>query len=218
MNRLKLMLIDDHTVVRAGLRALFDRQADMCVVAEAASTKDAVATVTAHQPDVLILDLTMPGGGSLDLIRILRATSPMPQIMVLTMHDDPAYTRSALLAGATGYVVKTVGEQDLLDAVRAVARGRVVIDLDDPSATARVYGDLGRSNAPSGLSERELEVLALLGRGYSNQEVADQLEISPKTVATYKARIAEKVGLKSTADFVRYAADNRLHGPDVKSP
>lgn len=213
MSRLRLMLIDDHAVLRAGLRALFDRQPDMAVVAELAYAVDAAEAVAAARPDVLLLDLTLPGGGSLDLIRSLRGRESAPRVVVLTMHDDPAYTRSALLAGASGYVVKTVGEQDLLDAIRGVARGRVVIDLDDPAATARVYGELGRPGAAVGLSERELEVLALLGRGHSNQEVAEKLDISPKTVATYKARIAEKVGLKSTADFVRYAADNGLLGP-----
>lgn len=210
MTPVRLMLIDDHLVVRAGLKALFDRQPDMSVVAEADSTKDAAEVVEAIRPDVLVLDLTLPGGGSLDLIRNLRSREDSPRVVVLTMHDDPAYTRSALLAGASGYVVKTVGEQDLLDAVRGVARGRVVIDLDDADRTAAVYQHLGRPGATTGLSERELEVLALLGRGHSNQEVAVKLDISPKTVATYKSRIAEKLGLKTTVDYVRFARETDL--------
>lgn len=207
MSSLRLMLIDDHVVVRAGLKALFERQPDMTVVAEADATKGAVETIAATSPDVLVLDLTLPGGGSLDLIRTLRSREGSPRVVVLTMHDDHAYARSALMAGATGYVVKTVGEQDLLDAVRAVARGRVVIDLDDPAKTAAVYQQMGRPGLATGLSDREQEVLVLLGRGHSNQEVAEKLDISPKTVATYKARIAEKLGLKTTADYVRYARE-----------
>jgi DNA-binding NarL/FixJ family response regulator len=210
------MLIDDHAVVRAGLKALFDRQPDMTVVADADSTRDATAMIDLHRPDVLVLDLTLPSGGSMDLMRELRSREGSPRVVVLTMHDDPAYTRSALMAGASGYMVKTVGEQELLDAVRAVARGQVVIDLDDSDKTAEVYRRIGRPGSATGLSERELEVMALLGRGFSNQEVAEQIDISPKTVATYRARIAEKIGLKSTADFVRYAADNGLLGPTPK--
>jgi len=213
MSPLRLMLIDDHVVVRAGLKALFDRQPDMRVVAEAGTTASAVAAVEEFRPDILVLDLTLPGGGSLDLVRTLRARKSPARVLVLTMHDDLAYTRSALMAGAVGYVVKTVGEQDLLNAVRAVARGQVVIDLDDAAKTAGVYDQIGRPGSATGLSERELEVLALLGHGHSNQEVAEKLDISPKTVATYRARIAEKVGLRSTAEFVRYAADNGLLGP-----
>ncbi|MEO8270208.1 MAG: response regulator transcription factor [Aureliella sp.] len=124
------------------------------------------------QPDVLLLDLTLPGGGSLDLIRELRDQTVSPRIIVLTMHDDPAYARSALMAGAVGYVVKTVGEQELLDAVRSVAQGRVIIDLDDATKTASVYSHIGRPGSATGLSERELEVLTFLGQGYSNLEVA----------------------------------------------
>ncbi|MFO0805277.1 MAG: response regulator transcription factor [Gemmataceae bacterium] len=216
MKSLRLMLIDDHAVVRAGLKALFDRQPEMTVVADADSTRDAIATIESQHPHVLVLDLTLPSGGSLDLIRDLRSREGTPRVVVLTMHDDPAYARSALMAGASGYMVKTVGEQELLDAVRGVSRGQVVIDLDDPEKTAAVYRRIGRPGTATGLSERELEVLALLGRGFSNQEVAEQIDISPKTVATYRARIAEKIGLKSTADFVRYAADNGLLGPSPK--
>jgi DNA-binding NarL/FixJ family response regulator len=204
------MLVDDHAVVRAGLRALFDRQPDMRVLAEAGTAAEAAAT--AAGADVVVLDLTLPGGGGMGLIPALLAHDPPPRVLVLTMHDDPAYARAALAAGATGYVVKTVGEADLLTAVRSVARGRVFVDLDDEAKTAAVLGPGGRPD-PVRLSDREREVIALLGRGHSNQEVADRLDLSPKTVATYKARIAEKLGLRTTADFVRYAADTGLTGP-----
>ena len=180
----KVTLVDDHTVVRAGLRALFDRQPDLTVIAEADNTAAAKNAIERERPDVLVLDLTLPGGGSLDLVRSLKSRENPPHILVLTMHDDPAYARAALSAGATGYVVKTISEQTLLAAVRAVRHGQVFIDLDDEPKTASVLG-VGRDHgAVSRLSEREREVLALLGRGHTNQEVAERLDVSPKTVAT----------------------------------
>lgn len=218
MNKTRLMLVDDHTVVRAGLRALFDRQADLEVVAEADSAADALLLVSKERPDILILDLSLPRGGGLDLVRTLQSKGGPPKVLVLTMHDDPAYARAALSAGATGYVVKTVSEKDLLTAVRAVRRGQVFVDLDDEGRTAQVFGasrpGVGRDHAAGGeLSDREGEVLRLLGCGHTNQEVADRLGLSPKTVATYKARIAEKLGLKTTADFVRFVTDHGIHVP-----
>jgi DNA-binding NarL/FixJ family response regulator len=212
VSKIRMMLVDDHTVVRAGLRALFDRQADMEVVAEAGSAAEALERAAAAAPEVVVLDLTLPGGG-MGLVGPLLAREPPPRVLVLTMHDDPAYARAALAAGATGYAVKTVGERDLLTAVRAVRRGQVFVDLDDEGKTAAVFG-AGRTSPPAArLSDREAEVLVLLGRGHSSQEVADRLELSPKTVATYKARIAEKLGLKTTADYVKYVADTGLTDP-----
>lgn len=216
MAKIRLLLVDDHTVMRAGLRALFDRQSDMEVVAEAGSAIEALVQARATEPDVVILDLTLPGGGSLELIGKLLALGTKPRVLVLSMHDDPAYARSALAAGASGYVVKTVREPDLIAAVRAIRRGQVFVDLDDEERTASVFGPAGLLGSGGGavaagkLSERELEVLRLLGQGHTNQAVAERLDISPKTVATYRARIAEKLGLKSTADFVKYAADTGL--------
>ncbi len=216
MSKTRLMLVDDHTVVRAGLRALFDRQDDMEVVAEADSTPDAFPRAQDARPEVILLDLTMPGGGSLDLIGRLLRLEPAPRVLILTMHDDPAYARAALARGASGYVVKTISEQDLLSAVRAIRRGQVFVDLDDETKTASVFGPggltrtRGRFVAVGKLSERELEVLPLLGQGHTNLAIAERLDISPKTVATYRARIAEKLGLKSTADFVKFVTDTGL--------
>lgn len=216
MTKIRLLLVDDHTVVRAGLRALFDQQSDMEVVAEAESTASALRQADEVRPDVVLLDLTLPGSASLDVIPKLLEMQPPPRILVLTMHDDPRYARSALADGATGYVVKTISEQDLLAAVRTVYRGKMVVDLDDEDKNPKVFGPGGpggRSKAAAArakLSERELEVLRLLGQGYTNQSIAEQLDISPKTVATYRARIGEKLDLKTTAEFVRYATDTGL--------
>lgn len=214
--KMRLLLVDDHNVMRAGLRTLFEREADMEVVAESSSAADALNRAAAVEPDVIVLDLTMPGGGSLDLIRMLRGLQRAPQVLILTMHDDPAYARSALAIGASGYVVKTISEQELIAAVRAIGQGKMVVDLDDQALTASVFGPAGlvqakgRRPAFGQLSKRELEVLRLLGKGHANLAIAAHLDVSPKTVATYRARIGEKLGLKSTADFVRYVTETGL--------
>jgi DNA-binding NarL/FixJ family response regulator len=211
------MLVDDHKVLRAGLRGLINQQSDLEVVAESDDAREAFRLADRLKPDLVVLDLTLSGGGSLDLIRQLVERGPMPRVLVLTMHNDPAYARAAVGAGAVGYVVKTVSEEDLLAAIRAVRRGKAVIDLDDETRTARVLSGEGLTmmrdptQATIGLSEREREVLRLLGQGHTNQAIAQQLDISPKTVATYRARIAEKLGLKTTADFVRYLKDTGEH-------
>lgn len=213
MAKTRLILVDDHRVLRSGLRTLINQQADLEVVAEADTVGEARSLTADHHPDVVVLDLTLPGGGSLELISELVERGPLPRVLVLSMHNDPAYARAALGAGATGYVVKTVAEDDLLQAIRAVQRGKAVVDLDDEARTASVFGPGGpqsiraATRATIGLSEREREVLRLLGQGHTNQAIAEQLDISPKTVATYRARIAEKLGLKTTAEFVRYATD-----------
>jgi DNA-binding NarL/FixJ family response regulator len=187
----------------------------MEVVAEADTAAEALRAVAQSAVDVIVLDLTLRGGRSLEAISRVLEHQPPPHVLVLTMHDDPAYARSALAAGAAGYVVKTISERDLLNAVRSVHHGQVVIDLDDERKTASVFGPFGSEPKTSAttigkLSERELVVLRLLGQGHTNQAIAQQLDISPKTVATYRARIAEKLGLKSTADYVRYSADTGL--------
>lgn len=209
MDKSRLMLVDDHKVLRAGLRALINQQPDLEVVAETDNTTQALSLASTAALDVVVLDLTLPGGGSLELIAELVERGPLPRVLVLSMHDDPAYARAALGAGATGYVVKTVGEEDLLAAIRSVRRGKAVVDLDDEARTAKVLGP-GSMPTTVGLSPREREVLGLLGHGHSNLAVAEKLDISSKTVATYRARIAEKLGLKTTADFVRYATDMGL--------
>ncbi|MFM9117658.1 MAG: response regulator [Planctomycetota bacterium] len=212
MSKIRVMLVDDHTVLRAGLRMLINGQVDMEVVAEADNTRDALARALEQQPELILLDLIMPGGGSLPLIEKLQASDPVPRVLVLTMHDDPSYVRAALAAGASGYLVKTIREQDLLEAIRTVQRGRLIIDLDDETSTLAVFQTLGIQRASdyagaAGLSRREQQVLELLGQGLTNQAISEKLDVSPKTVATYRARIGEKLGLKTTADYVKYAED-----------
>jgi two-component system, NarL family, response regulator NreC len=221
VDKARLMLVDDHKVLRAGLRALINQEADLEVVAEADTARAARALADNTPLDVVVLDLTLPGGGSLELISELVERGPLPRVLVLSMHNDPAYARAALGAGATGYVVKTVSEEDLVAAIRSVRRGKAVVDLDDEARTASVFGPGGAIRSPAhatvGLSPREREVLSLLGHGHTNIVIAEKLDISPKTVATYRARIGDKLGLHTTADFVRYATDTGLLAADEPS-
>lgn len=217
MDKTRLVLVDDHKVVRSGLRTLINQQADLEVVGEADTAREAAALADRARPDVVVLDLNLPGGGSLELISDLVEKEPPSRVLVLTMHNEPAYARAALAAGATGYVVKTVGEEDLLAAIRAVRRARAVVDLDDETLTAGVFAQApqasqGRGRPTVGLSPREREVLHLLCQGHTNQSIAEKLDVSPKTVSTYRTRIGEKLGLHSIADFVRYATDTGLSG------
>jgi two-component system response regulator NreC len=217
MDKIKIMLVDDHTVLRSGLKVLINRQADMEVIGEAGTGREMLQLVPKLHPEVVVLDLSMPGGPSLPMIEQLHKLDKKIRVMILSMHDDPAYVRAAMAAGAKGYVVKTISEADLLSAIRMVNRGRVFIDLDDEAKTAEVFQVHSRLNTPSTpkLSDREIEVLKFLGQGMTNQSIAEQLDISPKTVATYRARLADKLGLKTTAEYVKFAADNGYLGPQL---
>jgi two-component system response regulator NreC len=202
---------------------LIDAQPDMDVVGEAADGDEAARKTRELRPDVTLLDVTMPGSGGIAAIQRIRGESPATRVLVLTMHDVPAYLRSALAAGASGYVVKRAADADLLSAIRAVHRGRTV--LDPTLATMVVQAGVGRKPAagPAGaaahaLSPREREVLDLVAQGFTNQQMADHLGLSVKTIETYRSRLVEKLGLRSRADLVRYALDSGLFGAGPSSP
>ena len=218
MSKLRIVLADDHALLRAGLAVLINAQSDMEVVAQASTTDEAMAAVTGTQPDVLVLDLTMPGGSSVKAIEGLRQQCPQTKILVLTMHDDPAYLRSTLAAGSSGYLVKTASDAELLSALRTVAQGRKAINLSlSPDEMQTVLGAVANKTGHSGpavLSEREQEVLQLLARGHTNQKIADKLFLSVKTIETYRSRIGEKLGLRDRAELVTYAMKVGLLGKD----
>ena len=217
---ISVMLVDDHTVLRGGLKLLLNQQEDVQVVAEAADAAKVLQLAEQTKPSVIVLDLSLGGSGGLALIEPLTALDFAPRVLVLSMHDDVVYVRSALAAGATGYVVKTISEQSLLAAVRTVAQGRVIVDLDDETLNASVFhamarGHSGQLGAIAKLSDRERKVLSMLGRGMTNQAVADALDVSPKTVATYRARIGEKLGIHTTAEFVKFAREMKIDGVEM---
>lgn len=213
MAKIRVVLADDHAVLRSGLRLLINTQRDMEVVGEAGSHHETLEAVRQFGPDVLLLDLTMPGGSGTKLIDTLSREYPGTRVLVLTMHDDPAYFRQAMAAGAAGYLVKKAADTDLLTAIRTVAQGRVYAPPDlalEPRGT-RGQG-LERPGAKTGgalesLSVREREVLALLAEGHTNQAIADRLYLSVKTVESYRARVMGKLGLRNRAELTRFALE-----------
>ncbi len=212
--RIKVLLADDHAVLRAGLRALLNAQPDLLVVGEAEDGESAIREVASRRPDVALVDVNMPRLDGLAAIARLRQVAPDVKVLVLTMYDDEGYLRRALENGASGYVLKKAADSELMAAIRAVARGETYIY---PSLTHLLVNRyLGRPEdaqqvpSPSGLSERELAVLKLLAAGYTSLQVGEQLGLSGKTVETYKARVMEKLRLRSRAELVRYALRHGL--------
>jgi DNA-binding NarL/FixJ family response regulator len=214
MSKIRVILVDDHAVLRAGLRMLIDSQPDMQIVGEAASTKEALPLIRQLRPDVISLDLSMPGGGGMSLLEQLKEANLPTRVLILTMHDDPAYFRSAVAAGAAGYVVKTAADSELLTAIRAVHGGRLFISMPNGGSEALLRA---AQEAPNNtLSDREQQVLQMLAEGYTNKEIGAKLDLSVKTIETYRARVASKLQLRTRADIVRYALENGMlkHEPD----
>ena len=217
---IRIVLADDHGVVRAGLRALLDSQSDMIVVGEAADGPQAVALSRTEHPTVVITDLSMPGGG-MDTIREIASLGNQTRVLVLTVHAEERYLLPVLEAGGSGYVRKSSAHTDLIDAVRTVAKGEVFLD---PAATKTLLrGYLGRvrtgdeDDLGEVLSEREREVVKLTAEGHTALQAADLLSLSPKTVETYRHRAMQKLGLTNRAELVRYALRAGLIGTDESS-
>lgn len=220
--RIRVFIADDHAVLRSGLKLLINAQSDMEVVGEAAGGVETVGGARASAPHVVLLDLTMPGQSATQTIEQLCAAAPHARVLVLTMHDDPAYMRAALQAGASGYIVKKAADVELLTAIRAVHHGRTFVDLTRPGEEAAAPERLSRESPAGGqprpLSPREAEVLRLLAQGHTNQEAADQLAVSVKTIETHRRRLTDKLGLKSRAQLYRFAVEVGLLGRDADMP
>jgi two-component system response regulator NreC len=215
-SKIRVLIADDHAILRAGLRMLIDSQPDMHVIGEAQNGEDAVRFAAQKHPDVIILDITMPGGGGLRSISEILKISKSIRVLLLTMHEEPAYLRTALASGAAGYVLKKSVDANLLAAIRAVHKGRSYVDSELASAMLQhALPDLAHPGRPDDvLSERELQVLKLVAEGFSSREISEQIFVGVKTVETYRARFAEKLGLKSRADLVRYALEVGLLSPE----
>jgi DNA-binding NarL/FixJ family response regulator len=207
MKKIKVFLADDHTVVREGLKRLIDGEPDMEVSGEAGDGAEAVKKITSTKPDIVVMDVSMPTLGGAAATRQLKEHSPDIKVIALTVHEDRAYLQELLAAGASGYVLKRAASDELIRAIRSIAGGGVYVDQ-------RLVGNLINSMIQprfealepiDQLSERELSVLQLIASGYTNKEIAGQLEVSVKTVETYKSRSMEKLGLQSRVDIVRLA-------------
>jgi two-component system response regulator NreC len=203
-----IVLADDHAVVRTGLRMLLDAEGDMVVVAEAGDVDAARRFVLGHKPTVLVLDLNMPGGSSLEAIPRVAEVSPGTSVVVLTMQEDPAFAREALQAGARGYVLKHAAGAELVQAIRAAAGGGTWLN---PDLGARMVSTPNGSAGPlTELSDREVEVLRLIALGHTNNEIAQHLYLSVRTVETHRSHIQQKLGRSTRAELVRFALDNDL--------
>lgn len=220
MATIRIIMADDHTVLRAGLRMLLDAQSDMTVVGEAGSGAELLDLVAQLQADLILLDLSMPGLGGLETLPLLRKICPTAHILILTMHDDEGYLRQALREGASGYVLKKAADSELIAAIRAVMRGEVYVH---PSLTRTLLEDLLPANGTDpaspwdALSEREREVLLLVARGHTSARIGENLSLSSKTVETYRARGMEKLGLRSRAALVQFVLSHSLLSQDSTS-
>jgi two-component system, NarL family, response regulator NreC len=203
---IRIVLADDHAVVRSGLRLLLDSEPDFVVVAEASDVESARRHVRGHHPAVLVLDLNMPGGSSMEAIPEIRQESPDTQIVVLTMQQESAFARQALSTGALGYVLKEAADDELVEAVRRAAAGESFLN---PRLGARVAKE-PPPGPPDDLSEREVDVLRLIALGHTNAEIAGQLYLSVRTVETHRSHIQQKLRLSTRAELVGYALERGL--------
>jgi two-component system response regulator NreC len=204
---IRIVVADDHRIVRRGVCLILDSEPGLEVVGEAGNVVTALRAVRAHAPDVLLLDLHMPGDSSLTAIPAIREVAPATAIVVLTMHDEPAYAREAMRAGAGAYVLKEAADDELVEAVRLAARGKTYLT---PNLGARLAVLPDRPASPGRLSPRETEVLRLVALGYTGTEMAEELGINLRTVESHRARIYRKLELDTRAQLVAYARQHDI--------
>ncbi|HEX8847504.1 MAG TPA: response regulator transcription factor [Pyrinomonadaceae bacterium] len=212
MSKLRILLADDHTLIREGLKALINAQPDMDVVGEASDGKAACQEAKALRPDLVVMDVSMPELNGAKATERLKQALPEIKVLALTVHEDKGYLQQMIQAGASGYMLKRAAAEELIHAIRTIAAGGIYLD---PTLMSKVVGSSRRQTLDGvlkshDLSERETEVLRLIALGYSNKEIASHLNISVKTVETYKARLMEKLDLHSRVDIVRYALQQGL--------
>ncbi len=220
IHKIRVMIADDHAILRAGLKMLVNALADMEVVSEASDGEKAVETARETRPDVALLDLTMPRVGGMKALEKMARDCRETRVLVLTMHDDPAYLRSALAAGASGYLLKKAVDAELIAAIRAVHRGGIFVDPRLANVLIQDVLAKGKTKAGSTrpvkiLSDRELQVLTLVAQGYTSAEIAKRIFVGVKTVETYRSRLAEKLGLRTRRDVIRFAVQMGLLTPEA---
>ncbi len=210
---IQVLIVDDHAVLRAGLRMLLDAESDIEVIGEAQKGATAIQMVEDNPPDVVVLDISMPGLSGSDAIGLILKSCPTTKVLILTMHSDVIYVRQMFQRGAKGYVLKSAADTELITAIRKVQEGGVYIES---SLAGEFVTDLlamptsGKGGSKKALSDRELEVLEHIAYGYSNRETAEKLHISVKTVETHRRRIMQKLEFATRAELVRYAIQNGI--------
>jgi two-component system response regulator NreC len=207
---IRVLIVDDHAVVRSGIRLLLGRESDIEPVGEASSAHEAVFEARSTKPDVILLDMVMPGGSGLEALPTLLHERSETKILILSMQDDPRYVREAFAAGASGYVLKEAADTEVVAAIREVARGGRYVNPELGARMIAADAEAARRAVEDPLSDREREVLRLLALGHTNQEIAKQLFISVRTAETHRAHIMQKLRLGSRAELVRYAIAHEL--------
>jgi two-component system response regulator NreC len=203
---IRVVLADDHAVVRSALRMLLESESEVEVVAEAGDAEEAARKVRAYHPDVLVLDLNMPGPSGLEILPTIRSDTPETQVVVLTMQNEPAFAREAMQAGALGYVLKEAADAELVKAIQMAARGEIYLQ---PELGARL-AQQPETGPPDELTDRELEVLQLIALGHTNSEISEKLYLSVRTVESHRAHIQQKLNLTTRSELVHYALQRGL--------
>jgi two-component system response regulator NreC len=209
---MRILIVDDHGVLRAGLRALLNAEPDLQVVGEAADGQTGLRLATELSPDLVLMDISMPGMSGIQVTRQLKETLPGTRVLILTLHEDESLLREAIRSGASGYILKQAVEAELISAIRAVGRGDLYIH---PAMTRALLKDVSpllvpEENPTEPLSPREHEVLRLVAQGHTNRQVAEMLHLSVRTVESHRANLMDKLGLSSPAQLVRYAIEHGL--------
>ena len=207
--RIRILLADDHTILRAGLRMMLNAQPDMEVIGEAPDGKQAINATVHLQPDIVLMDITMPDMGGIEATRQIKRIAPEVKVLVLTMHENDEYVFQALRAGASGYILKEAADTELITALHVLRSGQFYLS---PSAQSVIVGDYlqrvhtgEEKDSYNNLTEREKEILKLVAEGYTNNQIAERLVISPKTVDTHRTHVMDKLNLHSRAELVKYA-------------
>lgn len=213
MHKIRILIADDHTILRDGIRALLEHEADMVVVGEAEDGRSVVKMTKELKPDVVLMDIALPLLNGLEATRQIKVCCPQIKVLILSMHENEEYIRQALATGAMGYILKDAAARDLLGAIRAVDRGEAVLS---PAITRLViedylrWGDLNQVQEHDSLSPREREVLQLIAEGYTNKEIAEILMISIKTVQTHRANLMAKLDLHDRGELIKYAIQKKI--------
>ena len=210
---IRVLIADDHGIVRSGLRMLIDRQPDMEVVAEADDGVRAIEAAQSEQPNVAVLDVSMPRRTGIQAAREIRSYCPETRVLLLSMHDDDRYFLEGLEAGAAGYVLKRSADADLIDALRTVASGNTFLSGHAQKSLMREWRESGRTDVDDGLTPRELEIVKLIAEAQTNRQIAETLSLSEKTIESHRGNVLSKLGMRDRVELVRYAIKRGLVEP-----